>query len=298
MSSKPWRVLVLGGGPDAERPVSLISAAAVATALRRAGHEAIESDIGPEDASPLHVDVDVIFPVLHGPFGEGGPLQHMLEACGRPYVGCGPEAAAAAMDKTVAKAAAEAMGIQTPSAQTLGAVADLRLAAPLVLKPLDSGSSCGVVICLTDDEVQAAAGDLIGEHGRVMAETFIRGAELTVGILDGEALPPIQIVPSTSFYDYQAKYDRDDTQYRFEIDLPESVLETMATQALGVHEAMGCRDLSRVDFMVDDQFVPWFLEINTMPGFTDHSLLPMAAAKSGLSMDQLCDRLVQLAKKR
>jgi D-alanine-D-alanine ligase len=288
-------VLVLGGGPDAEREVSLKSAAAVAAALRRAGHQVSESDIGPEDATPLDVQVDVIFPVLHGPFGEGGPLQQMLETRGLPYVGCGPEAATTAMDKVASKVLAEQLGIPTPPSQVVSKSAGCQLPPPLVLKPIDSGSSDGVVICMDAAQVSAALPDLLASYGRVLAEAFIPGAELTVGILDDQALPPIQIVPAVDFYDYDAKYDRNDTDYRFEIDLPRPTLEAITRHSGQIHEALGCRHLSRVDFLVDDQGQPWFLEINTMPGFTDHSLLPMAAAHTGISMDQLCDRLVRLA---
>ncbi|MDX1564640.1 MAG: D-alanine--D-alanine ligase [Phycisphaeraceae bacterium] len=298
MNEQPLRVLVLGGGPDAERDVSLRSAAAVAAALRRAGHTVLESDIGPEDASPLRADVQVIFPVLHGPFGEGGPLQRMLEANGVPYVGSGPEAAAAAMDKAVSKSIAESCGVPTPAAQVIGGAADLSLEPPLVLKPLDSGSSCGVFICRDRSALETALRPLLAEHGRVLAERFIEGAELTVGLVDDQTLPPIQIVPASAFYDFEAKYDRNDTQYRFDFEIPPETSRAMLEHALAVHRAIGARDLSRVDFLVDAEHRPWFLEINTMPGFTDHSLLPMAAARAGLPMERLCDRLARLALNR
>ncbi len=286
-------VLVLGGGPDRERPVSFCSAAAVADALRRAGHTVVESDIGPGDASALDPDYDVIFPVLHGRFGEGGPLQHMLEGRGKPYVGSGPHASAVAMDKRRTKEVATECGVPTPPHEVVSEDAPPTLDPPLVLKPLAEGSSIEVHFCEAADELSRARRELHRTHASVLAERRIAGREVTVGIVGEETLPPVEIRAAEGFYDYAAKYERDDTTYLLEVDLPSPLLSELRRHAWAVHEALGCRDVSRCDFVVDGEPRPWLLEINTMPGFTDHSLVPKAAAHAGMPMEVLCDRLVR-----
>ncbi|MBI1375547.1 MAG: D-alanine--D-alanine ligase [Phycisphaera sp.] len=290
-------VLVLGGGPDSERSVSLKSAAAVAAALRRAGHAVVESDIMPNDPAPLDTACDVIFPAMHGPFGEGGPLQELLDERGTPYVGCGPGAARTAMDKLASKAVAKRVGVPVAADQTLSPGDELTIAPPVVIKPVADGSSVGVTICRDAATAAAARAKLHGQGTRCFAEAFIAGRELTVGVLGDRVLPPIMIVPAADagFYDFDAKYERNDTRYEFDIDLPAAVLSDVQRHARAVFEGVGCRHLSRVDFIVDAAGKPWFLELNTMPGFTDHSLLPMAAARTGLDMAALCDHLVRLA---
>jgi len=288
-------ILVLGGGPDRERPVSFRSAACVAAALREAGHRVTGSDITPGDLSALNTRCEAIFPVLHGQWGEGGPLQRLLDETGRPYVGSDYRASRTAIDKLLAKQTAERIGVPTPAAQQLGPTATLDLDPPVVLKPLTEGSSFDIYFCQTAEDVAAAREELHAHHAFILAERCVSGRELTVGILDADPLPVIEIVAATDFYDYEAKYDRSDTQYRFEIDLPDETITMLAQQAVDVHLEIGCRHVSRVDFLVDEAGRPWFLEINTMPGFTDHSLVPKAAAEAGLAMPALCDRLVRLA---
>lgn len=288
-------VLVLGGGPDRERSVSLQSAANVAEALRQAGYAVIERDILPEDTSALNETFDVVFPVLHGKFGEGGPLQRLLEERKLKFVGSGTRASRKAIDKYTSKQKAEAHGVPTPPFAHLGPSAPLPFDPPLVIKPLTEGSSFGVRICREPKEVAEARRDLHPHHPILLCEKFIAGEELTVGIVDRQPLPVLQIRPVAGFYDYQAKYDRDDTDYRFEIDLPDALLTQIQQHALTVFETLDCRHLSRVDFLVDAEHRPWFLEINTMPGFTGHSLLPMAARRAGIETPELVHRLVQLA---
>ncbi len=292
---QPLTVLVLGGGPDRERPVSLRSAAAVAEALRQAGHRTVERDVLPDDLSALDEAHEVVFPVLHGAWGEGGPLQAILEAHGKPFVGWGSDAAAVAMDKAQTKRVAEELGLDTPESEVVQPGGAATLGPPVVVKPNDDGSSVGVHICTDEQAVGAALDAITREHGCALVERFVAGHELTVGVLDGEALPVIEIVPTVDFYDYDAKYDRDDTDYRFEIALPDEVLVAMGADAVALHRGLGGRHLSRVDFIVDEAERAWLLEINTLPGFTSHSLLPMAAQEAGLGMPALCDRLVSLA---
>jgi D-alanine-D-alanine ligase len=291
-------VLVLMGGPDAEREVSLLSGRAVAQALRDCGRfHVIEQVVDRPTAEELAaLDGDVVFPVLHGPWGEGGPLQELLERVGRPYVGSRPPAAALAMDKLATKRVVEDAGVRTPRARRLEAVDECDLTLPLVLKPIDDGSSVDLSICRTDADVAAARGRLHEARGAVMAESYVTGREITVGILGSQPLPLIEIVPSTEveFYDYDAKYLRDDTQYLVDPELPGDLGEQCLDAAATAFSRTGCRDLARVDFVVSDDG-PWFLEINTMPGFTSHSLVPMAAARLGLDMPALCGLLADAA---
>ena len=210
----PINVLVLGGGPDREREVSLNSASQVAGALREAGHTVIERDILPDDLSALDESFDVVFPVLHGPWGEGGPLQQILERRRLRFVGCGSAAASTAIDKVATKQAISSLDVLLPHHQVVTGHEPLTIRPPAVVKPIDDGSSVDVSICHSADEIREAVDR--NRHGRrsLMIEQFIVGREMTVGVLEGRALPVIEIVPSVKFYDYEAKYTRDDTQYR------------------------------------------------------------------------------------
>lgn len=307
-------VLVLGGGPDAEHDVSLSSSAAVAKALTESGCRADRRVIKEISAGELKAfPGDVIFPVLHGPWGEGGPLQDLLERGGRPYVGCGPRAARLAMDKVATKMAALTLGIPTaPSAvfNPRDEVCPLASAQgafePVVLKPVHEGSSVGVHICRTIEDwrrsVEQVRRDLEQHPRRVyMVERGVLSRdggevrELTVAVLDGQALPVIHIRPGVEFYDYQAKYHRDDTKYIVDPPLPKGVREKIQSDAVRLAQGLGVRHVCRVDFLLDPAGTAWLLEVNTMPGFTDHSLVPMAAAAAGMKMPALCRRLVELA---
>lgn len=302
------RVLVLGGGPDAEREISLKSAAGVATALRTR-HEVIEQTIGRVDLPELRaMPGDVVFPALHGFFGEGGPMQDLLEADGRPYVGSGPVAARWCMDKIGTKLAALSLGVPTaPSCLFDPRDEKSPIDPPLVLKPTHDGSSVGLHMC-ADEEAwkrgrDAARADVSANPFRsYMVERMVRGRELTVGLLGGpgglRALPIIEIGPASGVYDYEAKYHRSDTRYTVGPELPAGVGERVSEAALRLGRHLGVRDLARVDFLLDAQGSAWLLEINTMPGFTSTSLLPKAARAVGLSFEDLCAHLVELARTR
>ena len=302
MSSQKPRptVLVLMGGPDAEREVSLMSGREVAAALRESGrYDVIEQVIDHPAADELRdLGGDVVFPALHGKWGEGGPLQEMLETLAVPYVGSAAAAAALAMDKLATKQAVAAAGVPIPTDQALAPGDHCDLEPPLVLKPIDDGSSVDLHICHTPDQIAHARELLHPRHGRILAERYIAGREITVGIVCGAALPLVEIVPAVEFYDYQAKYFRDDTQYIVDPDLGDELTLRCTGAALRSFDVIGGRDLARADFMVDDDEGLWFLEINTMPGFTTHSLVPMAAASRGLDMPALCARLVAAALSR
>jgi D-alanine-D-alanine ligase len=303
-------VLVLGGGPDAEREVSLVSSRAVAEALRTRGTYRVHLEVIDRlDAAGLaRLPGEIIFPVLHGGWGEGGPLQELLERDGRAFVGCGSRAARLAMDKIATKLAAARLGIPTPPAAVLNPGDSGRgVALPVVVKPVHEGSSVGVYICREEqDWSRAIAGvraDVASHPTRVyMIEgAVLGGRELTVGVLDGKALPIVEIRPAVEFYDYQAKYNRDDTAYTVSPELPRGVAAQIADPAQRLAQELGVRHLCRVDFLLDPGGGPWLLEVNTLPGFTGHSLFPMAAADRrdgpGLDMPALTEHLVNLARR-
>ena len=297
-ASSGVRVLVLKGGPDAEREVSLLSGTMVAAALRRGGFQVHEATIDRPGSEELRaLPGDVVFPALHGAWGEGGPLQEILEEHGRPYVGARPRAARLAMDKPATKALVAAIGIPTPRSQELVPGTPCSVACPLVIKPADDGSSVDLRICRTPHEVATARAELESRRARLLAEEYVAGRELTVGIIDGECLPIIEIRPRGGTYDYEAKYTRDDTEYLLDPELPPGIADAVRAFSRAAWHAVGCRDVARADFMLDGRG-PWFLEINTMPGFTDHSLVPKAAQHAGMDMEALTGRLVHRALQR
>lgn len=298
-------VLVLAGGPDAEREVSLLSSRAIADALVASGRFGVDYQvIGEVTAAQLKgMKGEVVWPALHGPFGEGGPMQDLLEADGRPYVGCGPMAARLAMDKVASKAFAMAAGLSVqPTAILKPDEPGLPLPLPLVLKPIFEGSTIGLFICRSESEWKRAHAEASKTGKPYMIEPFVKGSELTLGLIDRgipgaalKSLPWIHIVPAEGLYDYEAKYTRDDTEYRIDPELPASVKEQTSRQVETLARQMGVRHLCRADFILDDDNRAWFLEINTMPGFTGHSLVPKAAATIGLDMPKLCAHLVERA---
>lgn len=294
-------VLVLMGGPDAEREISVLSGREVAQALRRTGRfEVVEKTVTRPTADWLaELGGDVAFPVLHGRFGEGGPLQDRLEAAGLPYVGSGPGPARLAMDKQAGKRCVAEAGVPVLPHRRLEPDDACDLEPPLVLKPIDDGSSLDLRICHDPATVATGRAVLHPRRGAIMAERYVAGREVTVGIVNGRALPLIEIIPGAdvTFYDYQAKYFRNDTRYVFDPSLPPGMASSCVEMALTAFNRIGCRDVARVDFIVDDG-CPWFLEINTMPGFTTHSLVPMASARIGRPMPALCAALVDAALQR
>lgn len=303
MTEHRIHVAVLAGGPDAEREVSLLSGRAIAAAINAFGRFTAQLHVldrlTADDLSAI--EGDVIFPALHGPWGEGGPLQRLLEADGRPFVGAGAEAAEIAMDKIRTKEVSRRTGVATPPACVLTSINDhCAIEPPLVLKPIDDGSSVDVLICRSTEEVRGGRAQLHARRRRIMAETFIPGRELTVGLVGDRAGSLIEITPGVEFYDYEAKYTRDDTRYTVNPGLPAEHARLIKDDALRLYRAIGCRDLARIDFRYDDVTDPsrptwWMLEVNTMPGFTSHSLVPMGEAAGGVPMPLLCTRLVEMA---
>jgi len=296
---KQLKIAVLMGGPSAERPVSLRSGAAVVNALTATGAKVVPVDIrGTELVLPA--GVDVAFIALHGTFGEDGTVQQMLEDAGVPYTGSGPEASACAFDKIAAKARLEAVGILTPAYEVVDrARCDIarltRLGFPLVIKPARQGSSVGVSIVKEEPELEAAC-QLGWQHDdHLVAERYVAGRELTVGIFDKRALPVIEIRPRHGFFTYEDKYTKGQTDYLVPAPLEGNLEARTKTLALRTHDCLGCRDFSRVDLIMADDGSLSVLELNTIPGLTETSLVPKAAQAAGMSFQELCARLVQMA---
>lgn len=322
----PTTVLVLGGGPDAERPVSIQSATGVAEACNRSERLVAKLEIiDRPSASDLQALIAMhrascVFPVLHGRWGEGGPLQELLERCNIPYVGCQAPAARRAIDKAETKRIASlvlerhrddplAEIIRVSHTELLNpSIDEPPLNYPFVAKPNFEGSTFGLHIVKDPSQWPAALAAIRADPKAYIAEPLTPGREFTAGMiagpLDGSGrpspallrVPLVEIAPASDLYDFAAKYQRDDTVYTVAPDLPEAVTEAMQSFSIALAEAMGIRHLARADYMYDEKAsTAHFLEINTMPGFTSHSLLPKAAAHTGLQMLGLCERLIEVA---
>jgi len=294
------KVTVLYGGPSAEREVSLVSGRAVIDGLRSMGHEVFASDISPADLRGLDHPADVIFPVLHGQFGESGELQEILESRNLKFVGSGSAASRLGMNKVLTKQAWQRAGLPTPSYRVIRRGEQPGdIPGSCVVKAIDSGSSIDVYLCKAPAELPAQAREAIekvlARHESVLVEQFIEGPELTVGLLEEQPLAPIRIVPKSEFFDFNAKYKATDTEHRFDTGLPPAVVEQCRNLAKRANDVVGARDLARVDIMLDKQNRPYLLEINTLPGFTSKSLLPEAAKHAGIEFGPLVDRLVRRA---
>jgi D-alanine-D-alanine ligase len=287
------RVAVLFGGKSAEREVSLKSGAAVLDALLAAGVDAFGIDVGADFLQQLvNQQIDRAFIVLHGRGGEDGSMQGLLECLGIPYTGSGVLASALAMDKLRTKQVWQSLDLATPRHMVLTSMADCELAVaelgfPLIVKPAHEGSSIGMAKVATLAALIAAWQDASQYDSQVLVEQWISGPEFTIAMLRGQVLPPIALGTSHSFYDYDAKYLANDTQYRVPCGLDadkEAELKLLTAQACA---AVGTQGWARADVMQDSSGKFWLLEVNTVPGMTDHSLVPMAARAAGLDFQQL-----------
>ena len=292
-TSSLGKVAVLFGGKSAEREVSLKSGAAVLAALLRSGVDAHAFDPAERNLQELQDQgFDRAFIALHGRFGEDGTVQGALELLGIPYTGSGVLASALGMDKWRSKLVWQAAGLPIPKFQMLKADFDAaevvkNLGLPLFVKPACEGSSVGISKVKTLGELAAAYAEAARHDSLVMAESFVGGGEFTAAILGDTALPVIRIVPANEFYDFEAKYLRDDTRYLCPCELTaaqESEMQSLAKQAFAL---IGGQGWGRVDFLLSEDGKPYVLEANTSPGMTDHSLVPMAARHAGISFEQL-----------
>ncbi len=293
------KVAVLLGGRSAEREVSLKSGHAVLAALQSSGVDAQAFDPAERELAELK-GFDRVFIALHGRYGEDGTIQGALELMGIPYTGSGVLASALAMDKWRTKLVWQAAGVPTPHDALLTAhsnfdqvAADLGL--PLMVKPASEGSSIGMSKVMRAEDLKMAY-ELAAKHDRtVIAEQFVAGVEYTAAILGDKALPLIRLETPHTFYDYNAKYIANDTRYICPCELAPQAERAVQSLALKAFELLGCQGWGRADLIVDESGTPYFLELNTSPGMTDHSLVPMAARQAGLSFEQLVLRILEQA---
>ena len=294
------KVAVLLGGRSGERQVSLNSGSRVLAALQRQGVDAQAFDPAERRLDELAA-FDRAFIMLHGRYGEDGTVQGLLELMGIPYTGSGVMASAVGIDKWRTKLLWRSVGLPVPEFEMLDegsdfAAVERRLGVPLFVKPAREGSSIGVTKVGRPGQLRDAYRHAAKHDSSVIAEQAILGGEYTVAILGDEALPVVRIVPATEFYDYEAKYHRDDTQYLCPCGLPEAREREMQAQALEAFRILGCRGWGRVDFLLDEAGAAYLLEVNTSPGMTDHSLVPMAARAAGISYEQLVLRVLEQAR--
>ena len=304
VTSKLGKVAVLFGGRSAEREVSIKSGTMVLQALRTSGVDAHAFDPRDRDLHDLRTErFDRVFIALHGRYGEDGTVQGALELLGIPYTGSGVLASALAMDKWRTKLVWQAAGVPTPRYERLRADTDLtgtvaRLGLPLMVKPANEGSSIGMSKVRSAADLDEAYTLAANYDPIVIAEQFIDGMELTAAVLGRTALPLIRLETPRDFYDYEAKYVADDTRYICPCGLDAAAEARIQRAVIEAFDTLGCRGWGRADLMLDRSGNPYFLEINTSPGMTDHSLVPMAARAAGLSFEALCIRFIKFTPQR
>ena len=291
------RIAVLLGGNSAEREISLKSGDAVFKALQSAGAVVTAIDTGDDIVKALQTqNFDRAFIALHGPGGEDGKVQGFLECMNVPYTGSGVLASALCMDKKRTKQLWQGMGLPTAVFCSLDSNTDWQQAMELLqgeamVKPAHEGSSIGMSRVASAEQLKSAYFEAAKYDGSVIAEQFITGAEYTVAILNGEALPPIRLQPNSSFYDFKAKYQANDTQYLCPCGLDDKQEQALKTLALQAFDAVGAKGWGRVDVMADTEGNFYLLEVNTVPGMTSHSLVPMAAKAAGIGFEELVVRI-------
>lgn len=304
MSLKEKRIGVLMGGDSSERNVSLKSGMAVFEALKDSGLNVVSLEVKKETEDEVksllsNNQVDLVFIAMHGGFGEDGHLQHILEKIHMPFTGPKEKSSRLAMDKLASRRLFEKSGLLVPAYVCLKKTDSLkaidRLHFPLVVKPASQGSSIGISFIETPSQVEEAVRLAFQYDDSVLVEEFVKGREITVSVLDGKPLPIVEIIPKNKFFDFQAKYEKGMTDYIVPADLSDAVARASQKDAVTAYRALDCRHLSRVDIILKDDVAPTVLEVNTIPGFTATSLFPKAARAAGVSFQELCTRLLELA---
>ncbi len=293
------RVAVLMGGVSAERNVSLESGRAVAAALREEGMKVVPVDVKEDFEDTFRgrrEDVDVAFIALHGPYGEDGKVQAYLEGLELPYTGSGVSASRLAMDKCASKEVFEREGISTPEFVVVsggGSAGQLPFGFPAVVKPAAEGSAIGVSIVSSEQELSDGLEEALRHGEQALVEVFVEGDEISAPIFSGRCLPLIRIMPARRFYDYEAKYLDQGTQYEVPADLSEHHRKAACDSSLHAYEALGCTGLARADMIVSTAGDCRVLELNTVPGLTPHSLVPMSARAAGIPFGKLCLKMIK-----
>ena len=298
--SRKLNITVMLGGPSAEREVSLRTGAAVAAALRSLGHDVNELDPKTPDWN-LSAGTEVVFLALHGTYGEDGTVQDQLEKLGVPYTGCDPEASRLAFDKVLTKQRCVAAGVPTAKFEVFDSASaswPLGWQPPAILKPVRQGSSVGLQFVDRVEQWHEALAEALRFDSQVLMEEKIVGRETTVGILDGKALPVVEVKVKQGEFDYKNKYTPGASEHFCPADFDAETTKRIQDAALGAFHAIGGRDYARVDVMVRPSGDPIVLEVNTLPGMTETSLLPEAAAAAGINYAELCQMMVDLAMRR
>ncbi len=303
------KIGVLMGGISSEREISLRTGKTIEAALRKKGYRVVGIDVDKDIADRLRKEgIEVAFIALHGRYGEDGTIQGLLEIMGIPYTGSGVLASAIAINKVITKRLLEYHQIPTPrytvfKKDEAGADYQKSLEShgfeyPVVVKPSSEGSTIGVTIVRDEGELLEAMNLAFSYGSEVLMEEYIPGREITVGVLDETPLPVIEIVPKEEFYDYQAKYTKGMTEYIIPARLSDGLYKKVQDLGLRVYEVLGCKGVSRVDMRVDREDNPYVLEINTVPGMTETSLIPMAAKEIGIDFPELIERILESALRR
>ncbi len=289
---KGRKIGVLMGGLSAEREISLRTGEAVFKALKELGYRAVKIDVGRDVVSRIMEEaIDVAFIALHGRYGEDGTIQGLLEIMGIPYTGSGVAASAIAMNKVMAKRVFIAEGLPTPRFSILSTPEEVDIPYPFMIKPADQGSTIGVTKVEREEDLEEAMKEALSYSDTVYVEEFIQGQEVTFGIVDGRVFPAVEIRPRSSIYDYRAKYSKGMTEYLIPPAMDEDLLRRAREVALRAFEVIGCRGAVRVDMVVDGRG-PWLLEVNTIPGMTETSLLPRAAMAGGIDFHSLVEMIL------
>ena len=301
MTKPPSQNIVLMlGGPSAEREISLRSGNAVGQALRSLGHTVTELDPR-DDTWSLPPGTDLVFLALHGTYGEDGTVQRRLEALGVPYTGCSAEASRLAFDKLLTKQHCMTVGLSTPRFALVRSVSTgwpMGWKPPVVVKPLRQGSSIGLQFVDDVGRWRGALAAAFQHDSELLVEERVVGREVTVGMLGGEPLPIVEIRPKSGVYDFQTKYTVGATDYLCPAPFDATATRRIQTAAMGAYRAIGGRDYARVDLVIRPDGEPLILEVNTLPGMTETSLLPKAAAALGIDFTRLCQRMVEMVLRR
>jgi len=299
-SFKKKKIGVLMGGLSREREISLRTGKALCKALIEKGYVACPIDVDRDIAGKLiKKKIEVAFVALHGRYGEDGTIQGMLELMGIPYTGSGVLASALCLHKIMAKKILLLEGIPTPPSEHLrreelerGGAKKISLPLPLVVKPAREGSTIGISIVKKEEELQKALKEAGRYDEEILVEAFMKGKEITVGILNDIALPIIEIAPRSGFYDYRSKYTKGETEYILPARIPREKYLAAQEISLRAYQALGCSGCGRVDLMTDEEGSPFVIDVNTMPGMTETSLLPKAAEFAGISFGELAERIL------
>jgi D-alanine-D-alanine ligase len=301
--SLPKKIAVLMGGPGSERDVSLATGRGVSKALRSLGAEVVEVDVRDENF-PLPQDVDLAFLTIHGTFGEDGQIQKILEDRGVPYTGDGVEQSRLAFDKIRSKEKFRAHGVRTPDWEVIRPGQNPAIPLPIVVKPPREGSTVGVVIVKNEAEVASGIRDAARYDRELLIEKFVPGRELTIGIVGDQALPVLEIIPKGGFYDFATKYPFLNPQSGASAEhvcpakIDSAKTKEIQELALRAFRALGLQVYARIDVILSETGEPFVLEANTIPGMTEASLLPEAAAAAGISYVDLCRRIIELSRAR